>query len=123
MAKTNAKPYSNLIGGNWKAPNGSTLENHNPADYSEIVGLFPMATLEDTENAIDAAHSALPAWSRTPAPTRGAILDKASQIITSRIDEIATALTREEGKTLAEAKGEVTRARHFQILCGRRLAL
>ena len=111
MAKTNAKPYSNLIGGNWKAPNGSTLENHNPADYSEIVGLFPIASLEDTKNAIDAAHSALPAWSRTPAPTRGAILDKASQIITSRIDEIATALTREEGKTLAEAKGEVTRAR------------
>ena len=44
-------------------------------------------------------------------PRRGAILDKASQIISGRLDEIATALTREEGKTLAEAKGEVTRAR------------
>jgi acyl-CoA reductase-like NAD-dependent aldehyde dehydrogenase len=67
--------------------------------------------LDDTKSAIQAARSAFPAWSKTPAPARGAILDKASQILTSRLDEIAAALTREEGKTLAEAKGEVTRAR------------
>ena len=46
-----------------------------------------------------------------PAPNRGAILDKASQIIAGRMDELAAALTREEGKTLAEAKGEAIRAR------------
>src|SRR5919109_287559 len=63
------------------------------------------------KSAIQAARSALPVWSRTPAPARGAILDRASQILTSRLDDIAIALTREEGKTLAEAKGEVTRAR------------
>ncbi|MBN8579860.1 MAG: aldehyde dehydrogenase family protein [Anaerolineae bacterium] len=111
MAKTNGKPYPNLIGGDWKAPSDNVLENHNPADYNEVVGLFPMATLDDTKSAIDSARAAQPAWSKTPAPARGAILDKASQILTSRLDEIATALTREEGKTLAEAKGEVTRAR------------
>jgi alpha-ketoglutaric semialdehyde dehydrogenase len=53
----------------------------------------------------------LPAWAKTPAPARGAILDKASQIITTRLDEMARTLTREEGKTLAEARGEVLRAR------------
>ena len=111
MKTTNTKLYSNLINGNWHAPGTDILENHNPADYNEVIGFFPMATLEDTKQAIDSARAALPAWSKIPAPARGAILDKASQILTSRLDEIATALTREEGKTLAEAKGEVTRAR------------
>lgn len=111
MKTTNAKFYSNLINGNWHAPGAAVLQNHNPADYNEVVGFFPMATLEDTNQAIASARAALPAWSKTPAPTRGAILDKASQILTARLDEIATTLTREEGKTLAEAKGEVTRAR------------
>src|SRR5688500_2936820 len=108
---TNIKSYPNLIDGTWKTSSDIPLEDRNPADYNEIIGLFPMATLDDTKSAIQAAHSALPAWSRTPAPARGAILDKASQILTSRLDDIAIALTREEGKTLAEAKGEVTRAR------------
>ncbi|MGE5774634.1 MAG: aldehyde dehydrogenase family protein [Chloroflexota bacterium] len=108
---TNPKSYSNLIGGTWKTASDVSLEDRNPAEHDEIIGLFPMATLDDTKSAIQAARSAFPAWSRTPAPARGAILDKASQILTSRLDEIASALTREEGKTLAEAKGEVTRAR------------
>jgi acyl-CoA reductase-like NAD-dependent aldehyde dehydrogenase len=111
MVKIDTASHPNFIGGEWGPPKNNMLENHNPADYNEIIGLFPMATLEDTKNAIESARAALPAWSKTPAPARGAILDKASQILTLRIDEIATALTREEGKTFAEAKGEVTRAR------------
>jgi len=106
---TNMKSYPNLIDGTWKTSNHTYLEDRNPADYNEIIGLFPMATLDDTKSAIQAAHSALPVWSRTPAPARGAILDKASQILTSPLDDIAIALTRQEGKTLAEAKAEVTR--------------
>lgn len=111
MATTNGKIYPNLIGGDWKTPSGSTLEDRNPADYNEIIGRFPMSTIEDTKTAIEEAKLAFPLWARTPAPARGAILDKASQIISVRLDEIATTLTREEGKTLAEAKGEVARAR------------
>jgi acyl-CoA reductase-like NAD-dependent aldehyde dehydrogenase len=108
---TNIKSYPNLIDGTWKTSSYIPLENRNPADYNEIIGLFPMATLDDTRSAIHAARSAFPAWSTTPAPARGAILDRVSQILTSRLDEIANALTHEEGKILAEAKGEVTRAR------------
>jgi aldehyde dehydrogenase (NAD+) len=111
MKTTNTKLYSNLINGNWHAPGAAVLQNHNPADYNEVIGFFPMATLEDTKQAIASARAALPAWAKMPAPARGVILDKASQILTARLDEIATTLTREEGKTLAEAKGEVTRAR------------
>jgi acyl-CoA reductase-like NAD-dependent aldehyde dehydrogenase len=111
MTATSGKAHPNLIGGNWTPPNGDAFENHSPANHNEVVGLFPMATVDDTRAAIAAARAALPAWARTPAPARGAILDKASHIIAARLDEIATALTREEGKTLAEAKGEVARAR------------
>jgi acyl-CoA reductase-like NAD-dependent aldehyde dehydrogenase len=109
---TEAKNHRNLIGGEWLAAGrGEVFENRNPADPDEVIGLFPKATAEDTRQAITAARTALPGWADTPPPARGAILDKASQILTSRLDEMAAALTREEGKTLAEAKGEVTRAR------------
>ncbi len=112
MMKTNVKTYPNLIGGEWKATGGGELfENRNPADGDDVVGLFPKASVEDARSALAAARSALPGWANTPPPARGVILDKASQIISARLDEMAQNLTREEGKTLAEAKGEVTRAR------------
>ena len=105
---TNIKSYSNLIDGTRKTSIVTPLEDHNPADHNEIIGLFPSATLDDTKGAVQAAGSACAVWSRTPAPARGAMLDKASQILTSRLVDIATVLTREEGRTLAEAKEEVT---------------
>lgn len=68
-----------------------------------------MAILDETKSAIQAARSAFAGWSGTSAPARGSILGKASQILTFHLDDIATVLTSEEGKTLAEAKGEVIR--------------
>ncbi|MCZ7570348.1 MAG: aldehyde dehydrogenase family protein [Ardenticatenaceae bacterium] len=106
------KAYQNLIGAEWVgAADGATFEDRNPARYDEVLGTFPKATREDARRAIAAAREAAPGWANTPPPARGAILDKASQILDARRDEIAAALTREEGKTLAEASGEVTRAR------------
>ncbi|NJM55711.1 MAG: aldehyde dehydrogenase family protein, partial [Verrucomicrobiae bacterium] len=57
------------------------------------------------KRAIAAAKQAAPGWANLPGPARGAILDKASQIIDARQKELAEVLTREEGKTLPEAKG------------------
>jgi 2,5-dioxopentanoate dehydrogenase len=106
------KAYKNLINGQWvDASNGATFENRNPANTGEVLGTFPAATRADTQRAIAAAREALPKWAGMPAPARGAILDKASQIIAGRMDEMGATLTREEGKTLAEAKGEAIRAR------------
>src|SRR5512141_1880612 len=106
------KAFKNLINGQWvDALNGATFENRNPASTDEVIGTFPSATREDTRHAIAAAREALPKWAGMPAPNRGAILDKASQIIASRMDEMGAVLTREEGKTLSEAKGEAIRAR------------
>jgi alpha-ketoglutaric semialdehyde dehydrogenase len=109
---TDSRMYPNLINGEWRnMKERDFFDNRNPADLKEVVGSFPKATVSDTKEAITSARAALPAWSNMPAPARGAILDKASQILTTRLEEIAIGLTREEGKTLAEAKGEVTRAR------------
>lgn len=104
--------FKNYIAGEWvDSADGATFENRNPADTNDVIGTFPSATKEDVERAIAAANEALSGWANLPPPARGAILDKASQIIDARQDELAKALTREEGKTLAEAKGEVLRAR------------
>jgi len=104
--------FKNLIGGEWvDAADGATFENRNPAKINEVIGVFPSATAGDVQHAIAAAKAALPGWANLPAPARGTILDKASQIIDARQKELAEILTREEGKTRAEATGEVLRAR------------
>jgi len=104
--------FKNLIAGEWvAAANGATFENRNPAKIDETIGAFPSATADDVNAAVAAAKAALPAWANMPAPARGAILDKASQILDARQKELAEILSREEGKTRAEATGEVLRAR------------
>jgi acyl-CoA reductase-like NAD-dependent aldehyde dehydrogenase len=103
--------FKNYIAGEWvAASDGNTIENINPAT-GEVIGYFASATAEDTRRAIAAAKEALSSWAVLPGPSRGAILDKASQIIAARTEELAETLTREEGKTLAEARAEVIRAR------------
>ena len=102
----------NLIGGEWVgASDHATFETRNPAHADEVLAVFPSATAADAAQAAAAAAEAFPAWAATPAPARGAILFKAAEILTERLDEVARTLTREEGKTLAEANGEVVRAR------------
>lgn len=106
------KTFKNLIDGQWvQSSTGATFENRNPAHTDEVIGRFPSMTSEDTQRALEAAKAALPGWANTPPPARGAILDKASRIVDERVDEMAEALTKEEGKTFAEARGEVIRAR------------
>src|SRR5258708_19378314 len=60
--------------------------------------------------AVDAASRALPAWSATAAPARGNLLYRVAEILERRLDQLAEEMTREEGKTLGEAKGEVRRS-------------
>lgn len=102
----------NYIDGKWvDAESGKTARTVNPANWDEEVSEYPLASKADAQRAIEAAAEAQPKWGALPPPQRGAILDKAAQIIDARADEMARALTLEEGKTLAESKGEVLRAR------------
>ena len=103
--------FKNLIGGEWVAARGgATFETRNPADTSETVGTFQKSDADDTREAIAAAKAAQPAWAAMPAPKRGEVLYRAANILESRADQVAREMTREEGKTLPEARGEVGRA-------------
>ncbi len=96
------------IDGKWHQPKSSRIsKNINPADTGDVIAEYPLATAADVRLAIDAAVAAWPAWKKTPGPERGRVLWRAADIARRRVDEIAHTLTREEGKILKEAKGEV----------------
>lgn len=103
--------YKNLIGGEWvESSSGRSFRDVNPADTRDVIGVFPKATTEDVRRAIDIAYDSQPKWERTPGPGRAKVLYKAADILEGMTDDLAQTLTREEGKTLAEARGEVIRA-------------
>ena len=96
------------VNGQWYRPSsGKISRNINPADTGDVIAEYPLATSADVRVAIDAAMKAFPAWKKTPGPERGRVLWRAANIARERVDEIARTLTREEGKILKEAKGEV----------------
>jgi acyl-CoA reductase-like NAD-dependent aldehyde dehydrogenase len=98
----------NLIGGEWRAPSTGQHEPCvNPADTRDVLGLWPKSGVDDAKAAVDAATKAFPDWAQTPGPDRGRILGRAHQILKAKIDLLAEALCREEGKTLSESRGEV----------------
>ncbi|UJP09765.1 aldehyde dehydrogenase family protein [Microbacterium sp. KUDC0406] len=85
-------------------------ERRNPAHPGEVAVLSPSGSAAEVDTAISAAVAAQPAWARMPLPARGAILLKAAEILRERTPQVAADLVREEGKTIAEATGEVGRA-------------
>ena len=109
---TNSKrKYENFHGGDWVgAKSGRTFQTNNPADTREVVAEYPAGGREDAQAAVQAAQRAFANWAAMTPVARGRILNKASQILEGRKTELATLLTREEGKTLAESTGEVQRA-------------
>ena len=103
--------YLNYIGGQWvPSRTQQTFPNINPADTDDIVGSFPASGPDDVAAAFEAAEKAQPAWGALPAPRRGEYLFKAAEILESQLTSAATDMTREEGKTLPEATGEVKRS-------------
>ncbi len=104
-----AQIFPNYINGEWVSRD-KTFENRNPANTTDLIGNFVKGTAQDVNDAAAAAAAALPAWSGMSAPSRGNILFKAAAILDGRFDQVAAEMTREEGKTLPEAKGEVRRA-------------
>ena len=117
-----AELHKNLINGEWVGSDG--VENINPSNTSEVVGVYARATAEETKQAIAAAKAAFPTWSRSGILERHAILSKTSQEILARKQELGELLSREEGKTLPEGIGEVTRAAQiFDFFAGEVLRL
>ena len=103
--------YSLLINGeSTPAAGGKHFTTRNPADDREVVAEYALGVASDATAAFAAAHQAFPKWAAMTAVARGRILGKASQLLEARKPALAEMLVREEGKTLAEATGEVQRA-------------
>ena len=104
-------PHKNYIGGKWvESVTGKTYPVHNPAHTDQVVGEFQTSGLEDTLAAVAAAKEGLVTWTNTPAPARANIIYKALEILGRRAEELAETITIEEGKPIADARGEVKRA-------------
>jgi aldehyde dehydrogenase (NAD+) len=97
------------VGGAWR-PAASTLEARNPARPAEVVGTYAEASAQDVRDACAAAAEAAKTWGRTSAIERGNLLYRMAAVLERRAEEIATDLTREEGKTIGESRGELARA-------------
>jgi acyl-CoA reductase-like NAD-dependent aldehyde dehydrogenase len=96
------------VNGKWYHPSTAQVtRNINPADTADVIAEFPLAGAADVRLAVDAAVDAAKSWRKTPGPERGRVLWRAADIARRRVDEIAQTLTREEGKILKEARGEV----------------
>jgi alpha-ketoglutaric semialdehyde dehydrogenase len=103
--------YKNYIGGEWvSAASGQVLENRNPANTDDLVGIFPASGEEDVKRAVEAAKAAFDQWRLTPAPKRAEILYRAAEVLVQRKEDIARDMTREMGKVLAETRGDVQEA-------------
>ena len=105
MALSKPMRYMNLIGGRWvESSTGKTFVSVNPADTSDVLGYFQEATVEEAQQAIEAAREFQPAWAEAAPAKRAEVLYRVSNLIEENTAALAELLTREEGKTLAEAR-------------------
>ncbi len=99
-----------LINNEWRAARGgATINVHNPAD-GKVIGTVARATTADLDDALASAAKGFAIWRNTPAMERARIMRAAAQLVRDRADAIARMMTMEQGKPLAEAKGEVASA-------------
>ncbi|WP_018932328.1 alpha-ketoglutaric semialdehyde dehydrogenase GucD [Gracilibacillus lacisalsi] len=109
------KAFLNYIGGEWKETvSGEVLESYNPANKNEVVGSVQSSTRSEVDEAVAQAKKAQKSWRKLAGAERGNYLYKAAAILEENLEEIATTMTKEMGKSLPEAKGETTRG--IQIL-------
>jgi aldehyde dehydrogenase (NAD+) len=114
-----------FIGGEWvESVSGRMFTSDNPADTRDVIGRFQAGDAADAARAIRAAGEAFPAWRATPAPKRGEILYRFGTLLAEHKERLARAMTREMGKVLAEARGDVQEGIDIAFLMageGRRL--
>ena len=104
-------PSKNLIGGEWlKSRSIKTFNSTNPSRMADVVGRFPLSNEADVDAAVRAASAAFKTWRRVPAPQRGAILRRCADALADEKENLARLMSREMGKTLIEARGDVQEA-------------
>lgn len=106
-AVTNLKHY---VGGAWiDLDSSGALDVTNPANGETLVRV-PLASTRGVDKAVRTAHEAFPAWRRTPPLNRARYMFTLKELMERRFDDLARTITREHGKTLDDARGEVRRA-------------
>jgi alpha-ketoglutaric semialdehyde dehydrogenase len=111
VLRPSVKTYHNYINGKWVASeSGEMFENINPADTRDIVGRFPLSTNDDIYAAVNAAQNAFDGWRNTPAPKRAELLFRLGEILIRDKEKFTSDMTREMGKVLKEAGGDVQEA-------------
>ncbi|MBV6685645.1 CoA-acylating methylmalonate-semialdehyde dehydrogenase [Bacillus sp. JRC01] len=109
MTVTTVRTVKNYIGGRWiESASENTEIVYNPATGEEIA-IVKLSTREEVNEAVEVAHEAFKSWSQVPVPKRGRILFKYQQLLVEHWDELAKLVTVENGKSFAEAHGEVLR--------------
>jgi alpha-ketoglutaric semialdehyde dehydrogenase len=100
--------FKNYIDGKWLSSRSEkNLENRNPANRNDLIGLFPASNQHDVDAAVAAAKKAFGTWRLVPAPKRGEMLYRVGDLLRARKEEIARTMTREMGKVLKETRGDV----------------
>jgi alpha-ketoglutaric semialdehyde dehydrogenase len=107
---TGTQTLRNLIAGEWvDAAGDATFESRSPAN-GDLIGTFPRSTAAEVDSAVAAAKEAYATWRLVPAPKRGEILFRFGALVAEHKDELAELMSREMGKVLAEAGGDVQEA-------------
>jgi aldehyde dehydrogenase (NAD+) len=110
MALLGSKTSQNYIAGEWVgAASGETFQSTSPAN-GETIGTFPLSAEEDVNRAVAAAKDAFEEWRLVPAPRRGEILFRFGELLKGEKEELAQLMSREMGKVLPEARGDVQEA-------------
>ena len=110
--------FRSFINGSFvDSASGKTAPNINPANTTDVIGTIELASREEARRAVESAYDAFRGWKATPAPARGKFIGRAARLMEDRKEELAAAITREEGKTIGEARGEVQRAINVVEFC------
>ena len=109
MSSSAAPRLESFIGGKFEPSGGPFHDDINPSDRSDVIARIPAGTPEDAARAARAAENAFESWRERPGPQRAEALGRWADAIHARRDEMASAMSREVGKPITEARGEVAR--------------
>jgi malonate-semialdehyde dehydrogenase (acetylating)/methylmalonate-semialdehyde dehydrogenase len=114
-----ATTVPSLIGGRWEQPGSDEIDPiYDPAS-GDTIAMLPYSTPAEIDLAVRAAKQAFPAWANTPVPDRAQVMFRFKATLEEHFEELARLVTRENGKTLPESRGEVRRAIEVvELACG-----
>lgn len=117
--RAGSETIPNFIGGAWTASTSSEKLPVTDPGTGELLGYVPLSNREDVDRAVRAAREAFPAWRATPAVERVRVLFRLKALLEAHADELAESVTREHGKTRAEARAELQRGiENVEHACG-----